>query len=158
MLSDNMLKTISESFFDMFSEFVAENQPFGLIVQNHNNWDSELPDRLKNQQQFMLKIENDTLDDTTMNVVDGRVDITIGTEFDDKFYSKEFTHEDIAGFFLIENMKPFLIKPFFLKPTAVLRNDGEKFGFKEEDIKEEDLVDSMNAFKKHNPELFEDKK
>jgi len=157
MLSDNMMKNISENFYDMFVEFSAENQPFGVIVQNHNDWDKPLPDRLKNQPQFMMKIENDTLSDLEVKKDEEGIYIIISTEFDNEIYSKTFGHEDIAGFFLIQNMKPFLIKPFMIKPKAVLRTDGKKFGFKEDEICEDELVDSMNSFKKYNPELFEKK-
>jgi repressor of nif and glnA expression len=157
MLSDRMLDVISSSFYEIFYELCYENQPFGLIVQNHNNWDKELPDRLKNQQQFMIKIENDTLADLKVSEDEDGVYVTIGTEFDGVFYSKDFTHEDIAGFFLIENMKPYLVKPFVLKPKAIIKKDGQKFGFDPDAVKDEDLVDSMNAFKKYNPELFEER-
>jgi len=153
MLNDNMKEKISKKFFEMLADFIEEGEPFGLIIQNNNDWNKELPDRLKSQNQFMIKIENDTLNDSFVIREDGEIEITIGTEFDGEFFSKEFTHEDVAGFFLISNMRPFLIKPFVLKKLSILK-EGKRYGFDPNDIKEEDLIDSMNAFKKFNPELF----
>jgi len=120
----------------------------GFIIENNNNWDKELPDRLKSEVRFMIKIENDTLNDTF--VEDGKV--YISTEFDGELYSKEILKEDIAGFFDIKSMKVDYVKPFSEKPELQFEKPKKKFNL--DDIKQSDIQKSMEVFKKYNPELF----
>jgi len=157
MLTPEVTEIISKGFHDIFIELCISGKPFGVIVQNHNDWDKPLPDRLLQNTQFMFKIENDTLEDLKLNETDGDFSVTITADFDNEMFVKTFSHEDIAGFFTTKDMKPFMLKPFALKPVAVLKQGREKYGFKIEDVKDEDLIDSMNAFKKNNPEMFEEK-
>jgi len=145
-MTENYKNIISEMIYETAVSLLQSGEEFAIIVQNHNNWNIELPDRLKSQSQFIMNIKEQTIDDSY--VEDGK--IIINTEFDDQEYSKEFELADIAGIICIDGKTPIMVKPFIEEPklpipTRTLGNN---------EVDEKGLQKSMEMWKKHNPELF----
>jgi hypothetical protein len=136
---------ISENLYNIVADFINAQEDFTFIVHNNNNWNVELPERLKKENQFVLNVDKQTLEDSY--VEDGK--IIINTKFDDVEYSKEFDFCDIGGIMGPDRKTPIFIKPFQEKPEIekpVKPLNG--------DIDEDGIRHSMEMWKKNNPELF----
>lgn len=144
-MTEEYKNIISSAIYRTVQELLGSQEEFSIIVQNHNNWNIDLPERLKTQSQFIMNIKEQTLEDSY--VEDGK--IIINTEFDGQDYSKEFGYADIAGIIEINGKTPVMVKPFtelpeIPEPTKALNNK----------VDEKGLQFSMESWKRNNPELF----
>ena len=132
---------------DLAHSFMAQGEPFAILIQNHNDWDQPLPERLQKETNFIIKIDDQTLEDSYM-VEDG---IYVVTDFDGATYEKQFSMCDVAAIYDIDMRVPIMVKGFVEYPE---RTPKRKYG----EPSEEDVQRSMECFAKHNPDLFEEKK
>jgi len=139
---------LSENIFKMVSDFINFDTDCSIIVQNHNNWNIELPKRLKMQEQFILNVDKQTMENS---YIDEDRKIVINTVFDNVEYSKVFESADIAG--IVYKGNPIMVKPFIETPKIPTPKKTLNNGVTDE-VDEDGVRKSMEMFKKHNPELF----
>lgn len=137
---------ISDMIYNTVLEFVQSGIDCTIIVHNNNNWNETLPERLQKSSQFILNITEQTMEDSY--VEDGK--IVINTVFDEIEYSKIFEPADIGGIMGPDNKTPIMFKPFTEKPTLPM----PKHTLGNTVTDEEGLMNSMNMWKKYNPEMF----
>lgn len=140
---------INEAMYKTCADFITNQIPFALTIYNHGNWNVPFPDRLKANKKILLKIEDDTLEDSF--VKDGVITITL--DIDDTMYVKELEFSDIQEVSMSVKNKPFMVKEFVDLPTMPVVVKGKK---KFSTPSEAELLKSTNMFKQHNPELFEE--
>lgn len=133
---------INSALMELVCKFVSGSEPFSLIVDNHNNWDKPLPERLSKLPNFLLNIQNTDLEDS---YVESNGDIVITAGIDDVVYTKVLEAADIHAIGYLG--KPSLIIKQF-KETPTLTPISPTMPSKEA------LQHSMDAFKKYNPSLF----
>jgi len=144
-------RIISDHIYSMVSHMIDQNIPVNILYQNNNDWDNELPLRLQKNKNFVIKIEDNTLEDS---YVDEDGYFYIVADFDNQIYTKKMIHADILGI-LDENLKPFIMKPFIEKhPILQLSKKSKNKKFNSE-IDTQGINHSMKMFKKNNPDLFE---
>jgi len=147
-MTEDYKKILSNGIYKVISDYISTDTDCSIIVQNHNNWNIELPDRLKKEQQFILNIDKQTMEDS---YIDEDSNIVINTVFDNVEYSKVFEPADIAGLVYKGNsimVKPFIETPKIPTPKKPLNNGTTN------EVDENGVRKSMEMFKKHNPELF----
>ena len=149
-MTENYKNILSESLHSMVKLFIENQEPFILLIQNHNNWDKALPDSLKEHEKFILDFKEQTLEDSY--VEDG--EIILNTVFGEDDYTKVLHPYDIAAIMTLDMKSPLFFKPFVENPPIELKEDKEGRRIYSEP-NEDELRTSMDAFKKNNPELFE---
>ena len=137
---------LSDSIYNTIGALIYNNIDCSIIVHNHNNWDKELPDRLKGQPQFIMSIKEQTMEDSYID--EGK--IIISTTFDGEEYSKEFEKADIGGLIGPDGKTPLMVKPFMEQPTIPVPTKTLGNG----EIDENGVLHSMEMFKRNNPEMF----
>lgn len=140
---------ISEGFFEMFGNMIEMGIDFSIVLNNGNDWDRPLPERLQKEQAFIINLSGDTLSEAELNAKGQWI---ISTEFDGELLTKIFRPCDIQGF-ANEKGQPILMKPF-VEPRPSVAENLKPMGQKIPD--EEALEHSMKMFKKHNPDLFKE--
>jgi len=147
-MTDITKDIINESNYNLIKNFILNNISFAMILDNHNNWDYEFPERLKSQKRFIIDIKEQALEDSYIE----NDKIIIVIEIDNITYSKELEYADI---FAIKEKAdseiPISTRPFAMAPKPIKR-EGNSFIFPSE----EDIQSSMKMFKKYNPKLFKD--
>lgn len=147
-MKEEYKETIDAALYQMCLEFLMYKLPFTLLLDNHNNWSSQLPDRLRNKEQFLLNIKEQALEDSY--VEDGK--IVIITTIDDIEYTKKLDFSDIAAVALSDKTPPILIKGFRTLPEL----PEIEIGNKKANPTEEGITKSTLVFKKHNPHYFKE--
>lgn len=139
-------RTISDHLYSIVTHMIEANEEVSIVVDNANDWDYELPQRLKSQKQFILDIAGDTLADAE---TDSDGFFTLTAEFDGEMYVKTFNHSDLVG--IIKDKKPYLMKPFVEPhPTLTLTMKERP----SEGSDELGLIHSMKMFERNNPDMF----
>jgi len=140
---------LSETIYTAVKMFITKQEPFVLLLQNHNNWSSDLPERLASQEKFMIKIEEETLESSFVE----NDEVIINTRFGEDDYNIVLKPHDISAIMKNDMTEPIFYKPFIEYPKVeVKKSDGKRI-FTEPS--EDELRPSMDAFKKNNPALFE---
>jgi len=139
----------SEAIYNTVASFIKAKEPFVILMKNNNNWSKELPKRLQGHDKFMIKIEEQTIEDS---YVDDKGKIIINTVFDEEEYSIELETYDIAAIMNNEMTAPIMLKPFEEFPKIEVKREDNTKVFTEPT--EEEMRPSMEVFKKNNPELF----
>ena len=148
-MTENYKEILSRGLYNVVADFISSQEDCCIVVENHNNWDNDLPERLQSQKQFILNINKQTLEDS---YIDGNNKIVICTTFDDNEYSKVFEPCDISALLANDGKTPLMIKPFKEEPEIPEVTFDSKFKHTEPDI--EGIANSMEAFRKNNPEMF----
>lgn len=138
----------STALFNLVTSHIDTNLPIKIIVSNHNDWDMDLPHRLKNEPQFILEIDGQTLDDCTTS--EDLKSFHVSTEFDGVIYNKTFISADVHGIVNSE-MKPIFVKPYIEEHPKIEENIK---GSKQLPLDKKGIEHSMKLFKKNNPEMF----
>jgi len=139
---------INESNYNLIKNFILNNISFAMILDNHNNWNYEFPERLKSQKRFIIDIKEQALEDSYIE----NNKIVIVIEIDNATYSKELEYADVFAIKeKTESEIPISTRPFEMKPKPI-KIEGNSFIFPAE----EDIQSSMKMFKKYNPNLFKD--
>ena len=133
---------ISNALLELAAHYVSTGTPFTITLDNHNNWDNTLPDRLKIQQRFVLNMENTDLTDS---YVTDNGDVILVAGIDDIVYTKTLNHTDVHCIGLL-GKKPLIVKQFIEEP--ILESKGYTVPTKDA------IKQSISAFKKYNPEMF----
>lgn len=134
---------INDALVSLVKHFVAEQLPFTLIVDNHNNWDKPLPERLSSTTRFKLNVQNTDLSDSYIDK-DGNIVITAG--IDDIVYTKVLEACDIHSVGPLDKID-LVIKQFIEEPEVIAT--GLKLPI--------DTKHSMECLRKFNPEYFSKK-
>jgi len=146
---DNIFKdVISSALYQATAKLLIAKIPFSIIIDNHNNWNNEFPERLKKQKQIIFNIKEQSLDDSY--VTDGKIIIIIS--IDDVEYMKELQQCDLQALMINEKSPHNIAKMFVDHPEVNLKR-----GIGDKSIpSDEALIVSNVMWKKHNPELFEE--
>ena len=147
----NTQHIINNALIELIKDYITNQEPFSLVVDNHNNWDKTLPDRLKAEKKIMFNIENTDLSDSYVEE-NGNIVIYVG--IDGEVYSKILTREDIHAVGPIKKT-PIIMKPFVEKP-AIAEINVPKIEISEETEKLQQH--SMKCFAKNNPDLVKENK
>ena len=148
-MTDIMKDIINDAIYNMMSEFIINNVPFTFVLDNHNNWDKPLPSRLVDQKQILFDIKEDSLEDSFVE----NGEITIVVDLDGELYTKKIEPADILA--IQESVKskmPFIIRPFKMKPTQVIRSKNKR----QLTLDDAGIQHSMNMFRSHNPKYFKE--
>ncbi len=144
-INQKMKDIISGSMLDIIKQAVISQIEMKFLFQNHNTWDSELPERLQKMSQFPLDLKDDSLEDCYF---DDDNNLVLVMEFDGETFSKVLEEADIAQL-LLENGQAYFAKPFNQTPEITIK---EK---KAEAVPDDVALEiSMAAFKKNNPDMF----
>ena len=141
IISENVLRTVIEIF--------KSNDDFCLVINNGNDWDKELPERLQKEQAFLVEIVEDTKKESYITEDN---DLVLCTDFDGELYTKTLNKEDILGIFDIEK-QPLLQKSF--KEAHPIKEFQSKT-INEYVINDTKVQNSMKQFMKNNPEMIEE--
>jgi len=147
-----MKETISDAVYNLACTLIDQNFEFAIQIHNGNDWDKELPDRLKSQKGFLLKLDGDTLADIEFDDNDNFI---VSTEFDDELYTKTFGPADVQAIYGID-LKPLLVKNFVeAHPMPEPKRQPSEVSLtNKREPDSEGLRVSMEMFKKYNPDLF----
>lgn len=135
-----MNEIISQSILDLIKYFVLNQLSFSITVDNNNNWDNELPLRLKEVTRFRLDMKNTDLSDS---YVEKNGDIIIVAGIDNLIYTKVIEACDVHSIGEFQK-EPLIIKQFVEKPQII----------REKKLTETENQSSMDAMRKHNPKYF----
>jgi len=158
-MTNKYKEILSKGIYDTVAELIMQEEDFAIVVNNFNDWNVELPERLKSHEQFILNINKQTLEDS---YVDDDWNIVINTVFDDYDYTKVFSPRDISALLANDGKSPIMIKPFKETETNSKTNsepektEGEiEIDVFEERMKEDPLglKRSLDAFKINNPKM-----
>jgi hypothetical protein len=149
---DSTKEVIRNAIDELIIDLLETQTPFTLVVSS-KNWDYALPDRLKNEQAFMIQIQEQSLIESDY---DGEY-ITIRTQFDGIDNSLTLYPQDVHAIFDIDMKSPILIKPFYDEPTNVALEkhitSNPLKNFKPEELTP-GVKHSLDCFIKGNPEMF----
>jgi len=137
-----MRDILSNAIEDLLVYYVSEQIPFSIIVDNHNDWDIQLPERLNKLPNFLLNVQNTDLEDSYVSA-EGDVIITAG--IDDIVYQKAFKACDVHAIGAMGKQAD-IVKQFRDEPLIKALSP--------EPADEAGLLHSMECFKKYNPSLF----
>lgn len=137
---------LSDMIYNTVLEFVQAQEDCTIIIHNNNNWNEELPERLMKEPQYILNINEQTMEDSY--VEDGK--IIINTVFDEVEYSKIFEPADIGGLIGADGKTPIMVKPFIETPLLPIPTKTLGNG----QLDEKGMLKSMEMFKRNNPEMF----
>jgi hypothetical protein len=145
-------KVIHNAIDELIIDLLETQTPFTLVVSS-KNWDYELPDRLKNEQAFMIQIQEQSLIESNY---DGKY-ITIRTQFDNIDNSLTLYPQDVHAILDIDMRTPILIKPFTEEPINVAFekhiSSNPLKNFTPEELTS-GVKHSLDCFIKSNPEMF----
>ena len=136
---------ISNAIEDLLVYYVSNNLEFSIILDNHNDWDIELPERLNKLDSFRLNLVNTDLDDS---YIDSNGDIILIAGIDDVVYTKVFKACDIHAIGVVDGA-PLIVKQFRDEP--LIKPLSPQLPSKEA------MKRSVDALKKYNPQLFKRK-
>ena len=139
VISQNMYKTVIEIFKNNFD--------FCIVINNNNDWDNELPDRLKNEKAFLLEIVDDTKEDSYITEDN---ELVICTDFGGELFTKVLQKEDILGIYDI-NKKALVQKSF--KEKHPIKEFVHKL---KNEPNPEKINNSMKMFKKYNSDILKE--
>jgi len=146
-LTERTTNHISYLTYTLAVELLETHTPFTLILDNHNDWDNELPERLQ-KEQFVIDIKAQTLEDSFIK--DGKIIVVMLV--DDMEFIKQLEPCDISAVALGVGLPPIIQKPFRENPEFKLAP------MKKQELPSvADMTKSMAAIRKHNPHLFGDK-
>lgn len=146
-MNEQLPDIISGAILDTLKKLISYDISFSFVLENHNNWSEEFPERLKNQKQIILNIKDQSLEDSYLD----KNDAIIVIEIDGVTYSKKVDESDIMAIMVNEKSPPFILRQFSIAPkTPVPKRRASLLTDKE------GLVHSMNNFKKFNPEMFDE--
>lgn len=140
-------ETIEAALYQICLEFLMYKLPFTLLIDNHNNWSSPLPDRLRDKEQFLLNIKEQALEDSYIE--DGK--IVIVTMIGDTEYTKKLDCCDIGAVSISEKTPPIIMKNFRTLPEVEIKPGKQRI-----EPTEEGIIRSTLVFKKHNPQFFKE--
>ena len=133
---------IESVLMELTYEFVSSSEEFAIVIDNHNNWDKPLPERLRTAKQFILNMQNTDLEDSYI-AENGDIILTAG--IDDVVYTKVLEVADIHCVGYI-GLPALVIKQYRDTPTMEPLSPSMP--------SDEALSHSMETFKKYNPSLF----
>lgn len=149
MITPQIKDIISQRIYDTVLDLFTAEEDFFIVINNHNNWDLPLPERLATKDMFMLDISKQL-------VLDSYIEndrLIIVTTFDEIVYCKVLEPEDVQVILASNGKTQLIVKPFKETPELVInKKDGVKFNIP----KDEELIQSMAAMKRNNPNLFKD--
>lgn len=145
---DELAKNIvNETLLNLFKSLLTNNVDFSFIMDNHNNWDQALPERLHSQKKILFTVNKQTLEDS---YIENDIVYFI-TAVGDDTYSKIITADDIHAISFAQDGKPYFQKTFITYPVVEVTKTK-----KNKEPTEAELSISMNSFKQNNPEMFKD--
>ena len=139
---------INYALLDLVEYYIQRVEPFSIIIDNHNNWNLQLPDRLKSLPRFLLNLENSDLEDS---YIDKENNIILTAGIDDIVYTKKLLPEDIHSVGPLKN-PTLLEKSFVDQPPLKPQN----LAIKQSMPDDAQLAHSMACMQAHNPNLFKD--
>ena len=137
-------KITSEHFYNLVVDIFKSNEDFSIILNNNNDWDYELPQRLQKEKKFLLEVVDMTKEDS---YITDKNRLVINTEFDDNKYSKELINEDIFG--IVVDAKQYLTKTY--------EEEHPRLNITHKSTSTENIElqeKSTRAFKRNNPDLI----
>ena len=144
-MDDRKQLVVSNALLDLVRIYINDQVPFTVIIDNNDNWDKTLPNRLGKR--FILNMENTDLSDSNVSD-DGSIQLIIG--IDDVVYTKIIHTSDIHAVGDL-GKTPLVVKSFIEHPPMPVVD------YKHPTLpKVEDLVKSFECFKKYNPQLFKE--
>ena len=120
--------------------YITAQIPFALTLDNHNNWDTVLPNRLKTENKFLLNMQNTDLKDS---YIDTNGDIIITAGIDDIIYTKILEACDVHSIGLVGKI-PIIVKSFSELPAQAVSHSKIQT----------DTKHSMECMCRNNPKLF----
>lgn len=137
-----MKDIIETAMLDLVRHYINTQQEFSIVLDNHNDWGSPLPDRLSAAKRFMLNVVETDLEDSFVDE-DGTISIVAG--IDDGVYQKTLKAHDLHSVGLV-GIDPIIVKPYVETPTVVPTSPGVPT--------ENGVAHSTACFKANNPGMF----
>ena len=141
-----MEEIINKSIINLAKYFVIEQIPFTIVLDNHNTWDNELPERLSTQKKFLLKMQNTDLSDS---YIDEQNNLIIAAGIDNNVYTKVLEGLDVHSIGLVDR-EPLIVKQFIEYPEVVQSKKKTKT--------DDEIEHSMSSMIKNNPSFFKKEK
>jgi len=155
---ENIQEKMRISAYEILVNLIENNEPFGLVMWNNDNWDLPLPEDVMEQfpTTITLNIEGEVLERVEFTE-DGKVDLDI--MFGDTEYFKEIEMGEIVALVNLKTGQPYIVCDFpqVEKPELIVEEDDGSWKrptTKDEWIDLECNEVSVDAFIKNNPEIL----
>jgi hypothetical protein len=147
------IKIFNDNMMELICSMIINNEEFSIVVSS-KNWSNPLPERLLQQDHFIIQIKDQTLEDS---YIDSEGHIVINTKFDTEENSLLLYPEDVKGILDITMQNPIMIKPFEEKAKNLVAdklksNPSAIKKFTDEEL--EIYSKSINVFAINNPNYF----